>query len=274
MIESVRTPEPRVQGHRICPVCDFWVTTSNQGKICDFGKTPVTSSSPVPTSTSNESHTRSDELRSFQIHHPRVSHSCRRASPSFQIRNSRSRSTEDKQPPCSASTTTRSRGKELNGAPLPCLPCFCSVSCAQLSFMLEPDDGLCARMDERTCMRVITVDVTSSVQAEKKCSAVAMWMVRHKQKSKNQKKVTAQVRRLKGGVRPSGFSFFPFVCFCLFLYSGAQNLFFPTSIAARFLPTFFPPKSLFGAISGCTPWGALFSVLEVSVFNKIKNKNK
>ena len=112
--------------------------------------TPVTSSSLVPTSTSNESHTRSDELRarsrcavqrvshsfrraprSFQIHHPRVSHSCRRASRSFQIRNSRSRSTEDRQPPCSASTTTRSRGKELNGAPLPCLPCFCSVSCAQ-----------------------------------------------------------------------------------------------------------------------------------------------
>ena len=112
--------------------------------------TPVTSSSLVPTSTSNESHTRSVELRArsryavqpvshsfrraprlFQIHHPRVSHSCRRASRSFQIRNSRSRSTEDRQPPCSASTTTRSRGKELNGAPLPCLPCFCSVSCAQ-----------------------------------------------------------------------------------------------------------------------------------------------
>ena len=36
-----------------------------------------------------------------------------------------------RQPPCSASTTTRSKGKELNGAPLPCLPCFCSVSCAQ-----------------------------------------------------------------------------------------------------------------------------------------------
>ena len=32
-------------------------------KICDFGMTPVTSSSLVPTSTSNESHTRSVELR-------------------------------------------------------------------------------------------------------------------------------------------------------------------------------------------------------------------
>ena len=57
------------------------------------------------------------------------------------------------------------------------------MSCAQLSYTLEPDNGLCARMDERTCIRVITVDVTSSVQAENKCSAVAMWMVRHKHSS-------------------------------------------------------------------------------------------
>ena len=101
--------------------------------------------------TRSKSHARSDELRarsryavqrvshscrrasrSFQIHHPRVSHSCRRASRSFQIRNSRSRSTEDRQPPCSASTTARSRGKGLNSAPPPCLPCFCSVSCATI----------------------------------------------------------------------------------------------------------------------------------------------
>ena len=62
--------------------------------------TPVTSSSLVPTSTSNESHTRSVELhaRSRDVVQ-RVSHSCRRASRSFQIRNSRSRSTEDKRPP-------------------------------------------------------------------------------------------------------------------------------------------------------------------------------
>ena len=94
--------------------------------------TPVTSSSLVPTSTSNESHTRSDELRARSRYEvQRVSHLCRRASRSLQIRNSRSRSTEDRQPPCSASTTTRNKEKELNGAPLPCLPCFCSVSCAQ-----------------------------------------------------------------------------------------------------------------------------------------------
>ena len=141
MIESIRTPEPRVQGQGICLLRQ----DQQPRKICDFGMIPVASSPLVPTSTSNESHTRCVELRarsryavqrvshsfrrasrSFQIHH-----SCRRASRSFQIRNSRSRSTEDRQPPCSASTTTRSRGKELNGAPLPCLPCFCFVSCAQ-----------------------------------------------------------------------------------------------------------------------------------------------
>ena len=32
MIESVRTPEPRVQGQRIYPNCDFCVRTSKQGK--------------------------------------------------------------------------------------------------------------------------------------------------------------------------------------------------------------------------------------------------
>ena len=29
-----------------------------------------------------------------------------------------------------------------------CLPCICSVSCAQLSFTLEPDNGLCDTHDE------------------------------------------------------------------------------------------------------------------------------
>ena len=104
--------------------------------------------------------------RSFQIHNPRVSHSCRRASRSFQIRNSRSRLTVDKRPPCSASTTARIRGKELNGAPLPCLPCFCSVSCAQLSFTLEPDDGLCAHMDDHRACRVTSVHTLSTTTKE------------------------------------------------------------------------------------------------------------
>ena len=132
MIESVRTPELKGSVKRSIANCDFCVKTSKQGKSAT-SVSPVTSSSLVPTSTSNESHTRSDELRaSSKFTTPRVSHSCRRAPRSFQIRNSRSRSTEDRRPPCSASTTARIRGKELNGAPLACLPCFCSVSCAQL----------------------------------------------------------------------------------------------------------------------------------------------
>ena len=61
--------------------------------------------------------------RSFRYAVQRVSHSFRRAS--------RSRSTENKQPPCSAKTTTTTKRKELNDSPPPCLPCFCSVSCAQ-----------------------------------------------------------------------------------------------------------------------------------------------
>ena len=80
MIESARTPERRVQGQGICPVCDFCVKTSNQGTNCVSTSTSnefshsfrrasdsstsfplaVTSSSLVPTSASNESHTRSE----------------------------------------------------------------------------------------------------------------------------------------------------------------------------------------------------------------------
>ena len=73
VIESVRTAEPRVQGQGICLLRQ----DQQPRKICDFGMTPVTSSSLVPTSTSNESHTRSDELRArskFTTHdsHTRV----------------------------------------------------------------------------------------------------------------------------------------------------------------------------------------------------------
>ena len=52
MIESVRTPEPRVQGQGISPVCDFASrpATKEPGTNC------------VSTSTGNEPPTRSDEL--------------------------------------------------------------------------------------------------------------------------------------------------------------------------------------------------------------------
>ena len=74
--------------------------------------TPVTSSSLVPTSTSNESHTRSVELRArSRSAVQRVSHSCRRASRSFQIRNSRSRSTSFALVPDSQLTIAIDRGR-------------------------------------------------------------------------------------------------------------------------------------------------------------------
>ena len=132
----------------------FWVAVSVQcvtfasrpatKEKYDSRMTPVTSSSLVPTSTINESHPRSDEFRArsryeiqrdshpFQIHYPRVSHSWRRDSRSFQTRNSRSRSTEDKRPPCSASTTTRSRGK--NSTALRYHVCHVSAPCPARNF--------------------------------------------------------------------------------------------------------------------------------------------
>ena len=54
-------PEPRVQGQGISPDCGFASRPATKGQSATL-LSPVTSSSLVPTSTSNESHTRSDEL--------------------------------------------------------------------------------------------------------------------------------------------------------------------------------------------------------------------
>ena len=111
--------------------------------ICDFGMTPITSSSLVPTSSSNESHTRSDELRARSKFTTHESHSCERASRSLQIRNSRSRSTEDRQPPCSTSTTTRSRG---NSTALCYHVCRVSALCPARNFPSRSNQTMgCAR---------------------------------------------------------------------------------------------------------------------------------
>ena len=53
----------------------------------------------------------------------------------------------------------------FNSAPLPCLPCICSVSCAQLSFTLEPDNGLRNTHDECVSGK-ITSEVTKVPLAE------------------------------------------------------------------------------------------------------------
>ena len=89
-----------------------------------------TSSALVPDTRSNESHTHSDELRARSRYAvQRVSHSCRRASRSFQILTvaiDRGQATT-----VLSEHHNKEQRKELNGAPLPCLPCSCSVSCAQ-----------------------------------------------------------------------------------------------------------------------------------------------
>ena len=86
----------------------------------------------------------------------RVSHSCQRASRSLQIRNSRSRSTQDRQPPCSASTTTRSRGKELNNAPLPCLPV--SALCPARNFRTRSNHMTSAKTQSSSVQMQCSVD--------------------------------------------------------------------------------------------------------------------
>ena len=62
-----------------------------------------------------------------------------------------------------------------------CLPCICCVSCAQLSFTLEPDHGLCNTHDECACESSLSI-VTSSVQTESKCcvSTACGWCVAQK----------------------------------------------------------------------------------------------
>ena len=78
MIESVRTPEPRVQGQGICP-------------DCDFASRPATKEQSA-TSTSNESHSRSDELPARSRYAiQRVSHSFRNPSTSFALADHQSR---------------------------------------------------------------------------------------------------------------------------------------------------------------------------------------
>ena len=130
---------------------------------------------------SNESHTRSDELRArskFTTHesHTRADELRARCRFATQGRDQQATTVLSEHHNKEQRKRTQRRSAAMFAV-------FCSVSCALLSFTLEPDSGLCARMDERTCIRVITVDVTSSAQAENKCSAVALWMVRHKHSS-------------------------------------------------------------------------------------------
>ena len=76
--------------------------------------------------------------------HQRVPHSFRQQPTSSIRREIRQRAPRVQQ-------TRNKQDTGSNSAPLPRLPCICSVSCAQLSFTLEPDNGLCNTHDECAC---------------------------------------------------------------------------------------------------------------------------
>ena len=147
--------------------------------------TPATSSSLVPTSTSNESHTRSVELharsryavqrvshsfrrapRSFQIHHPRVSHSCRRASRSFQIRNSRSRSTEDRPTTVTVLSEHHNKDQRKRTQRRSATMFAVFLLCVLRDYLcLTPAMG-CAHTDDHRACRVTSVHTLSTTTKE------------------------------------------------------------------------------------------------------------
>ena len=109
--ESDRTPESRVQ--RVSTI------------------QPETVASRLPHVTSRHDH-------------QRVPHSFRQQPTSSTRREIRQRA------PLVQQTRNR-QDTGCNSAPLPCLPCICSVFCAQLAFTLEPANGLCNTHDECAC---------------------------------------------------------------------------------------------------------------------------
>ena len=120
-LESVRAPEPK--GFKSQTVCDLRVTANDlhtrPTEFPDTNNCHVTSRHDKPTSSTTRSETRKSQSRSPDGE----------ATRSLPTKN----------------------GHGFNSAPLPCLPCICSVSCAQLSFALEPDIGLCNAHDECAC---------------------------------------------------------------------------------------------------------------------------
>ena len=141
MIESVRTPEPRVQGQGICLLRQ----DQQPRKICDFGMTPVTSSSLVATCNVNQQ---------------RVSHSFRRAPRSFQIRYSRSRSTEGQATTVLSEHHNKEQRKRTQRRSATMLAVL--LLCPARLFVLDTFDGLCAHMDDHRACRVTSVHTLST----------------------------------------------------------------------------------------------------------------
>ena len=195
------------QGFRVkgsIQIGDFCVKTSKQGKSATW------------TDSSNEFLTRSN------VNQQRVSHSFRRPPRSFQIRSPTSLTlvpTSSALVPDSQLTIAIDRGQathraqrapqqgseEKNSTALrySCLPCFCSVSCAQLFVHART-----RRWAVRHIMIIVHVVLRLYTRCQRrlkktesnKCSAVAMWMVRHKQIQKMMAESKCEPEELKGRI--------------------------------------------------------------------------
>ena len=160
MIESVRTPEPRVQGQGICPVCDFasrpatkeslrlrngssneFLTRSNvnQQRV----SLVLTSSALVPDTQSNESHTRFDELRArskFTTHESHTRADELRARSRFATHGRDQQRTSNHR----AQRAPQQGAEEKNSTALRYHVCRVSALCPARQFVLDTCDGLCA----------------------------------------------------------------------------------------------------------------------------------
>ena len=103
MIESVRTPEPRVQGQGTSPVCDFASRPATKEQTA-FRRQPATSVPHVPTSF------------------PLVPEIRQRVSHSLITRTDR---TNGREMLCSPELHQTTGTSGISNAPLPCLPCIC-----------------------------------------------------------------------------------------------------------------------------------------------------
>ena len=135
-------------------------------KICDFGMTPVTSSSLVPTSTTHESHTRVELRARFR----------------FSTHGRDRQKTGNHR----AQRAPQQGAEEKNSTALRYHVCRVSALCPARNFRSRSNQTMgCAHMD--VIVHVVLRLYTRCQRRLKKtesntCSAVAMWMVRHKQK--------------------------------------------------------------------------------------------
>ena len=121
--------------------------------------------------TANELHTRPKNRPDTNSCHVTSRHDQRTSSTTrSETRKSQSRSPEGQ---ATRSLPTRN-GHGFNCAPLLCVSCMCSVSCAQLSFTLEPDNRLCNTHDECACESSLSM---SHPVYRLKASAVQEWHV-------------------------------------------------------------------------------------------------